>query len=104
MSAPTTAISNQEARQPLFALGRILATPGAMDALSEANHNALDFLRRHVCGDWGDVCAEDAQANQFDLTHGGRLFSVYHTSQDVKLWLITEADRSATTFLLPSEY
>ena len=64
----------------------------------------LDAFWRHESGDWGDVCAEDKEANETALQFGGRLFSVYHNSKGVKFWIITEADRSVTTILLPSEY
>lgn len=89
---------------PRFTLGRIVGTPGAIDALAEAGDDARKFLRRHLRGDWGDVCEEDAQANDWSLANGERLFSAYHTSAGVKLWVITERDRSYTTLLLPSEY
>lgn len=79
-----------------FQLGQLFSTPGALEA--------LEFLRRHARGDWGDCCKQDWQSNDDALLHGGRLFSVYHTRERVKIWLITEADRSISTFLLPSEY
>lgn len=85
-----------------FDLGRLLSTPGALEALDPTEMQ--EFLRRHVTGDWGDCCPLDRNANDDALEHGGRLFSVYHTAKGEKIWLITEADRSATTFLLPSEY
>ena len=62
------------------------------------------FLDRHARGDWGEVDVEDQQANQDALLHGERLLSAYRTSAGVRLWVITEADRSATTILLPEEY
>lgn len=84
-----------------FPFGRLLITPGALDALStEAVNKALS---RHALGDWGDLCAEDIRANERALEVGSRLFSAYHDG-DTKFWIITEADRSATTVLLPSEY
>lgn len=87
-----------------FALGQIVATPGALDALSQAGQTPLEFLRRHITGDWGEVCAEDAAENELSLREGFRLLSAYRTSKGVKFWLITESDRSVTTLLLPSEY
>ena len=66
--------------------------------------NANAFLDRHARGDWGEVDAEDKQANQDALVHGERLLSAYRTSLDVRIWVITEADRSVTTILLPEEY
>jgi hypothetical protein len=89
---------------PLFCLGPVFGTPGAVEAMAAAGDDAKTFLRRHSWGDWGDVCAEDSAANERALDEGTRIFSVYHTSADVKLWVITEADRSSTTILLPSEY
>lgn len=87
-----------------FSLGRVLATPGALDALATAGvmHTALIF--RHVTGDWGDLGEEDKQANEKALRDGSRIFSRYSLLTGVRIWLITEADRSATTILLPSEY
>ena len=85
-----------------FQPGRIVATPGAL-ALEEQGVNLLAYLKRHLNGDWGDLCEDDRAENEFSLKHGFRLLSAYITSHG-KLWLITEADRSVTTFLLPSEY
>jgi hypothetical protein len=87
-----------------FTLGRTLITPGARDAILDAGQLPGDFLERHVTGDWGDLCEEDKQENEFSLENGFRILSAYHTREGVKVWVITEADRSATTILLPSEY
>jgi hypothetical protein len=87
-----------------FSLGRIVATPAALEALQRAGQNPLDFLARHVSADWGEVCEEDRRENEFALQHGFRLLSVYTTQAGDKLWVISEADRSATTLLLPQEY
>lgn len=89
---------------PRFSLGRLVATPGALEALEEAGQNPTEFLGRHVKGDWGECDAEDRQANDDALVHRTRLFSVYRTRKDVKIWVITEADRSSTCILLPDEY
>ena len=88
---------------PLFTLGRILATPAAREALGELNYSSLDLLRRHMSGDWAEMDAEDQQANQDAVAHGDRVFSAF-TIQGIKFWVITEADRSVTTILLPAEY
>jgi len=85
-----------------FQAGHIVATPGAL-ALAEAGLNLLALLQRHLSGDWGDLCEEDKAENEFSLQNGYRLLSAYDTPFG-KLWIITEADRSATTFLLPEEY
>ena len=89
---------------PRFPLGRVVATPGALRALEEANQNAFEFLERHQAGDWGELCDEDKRENEFSVRNGFRILSAYRTRHDVKLWVITEADRSATTLLLPHEY
>ena len=90
--------------EPKFPLGKLVATPGAIQAMTEAKQSPLEFLARHVTGDWGDVSEEDKAANDADVEAGGRLLSAYRLTTRVKLWLITEADRSATTILLPEEY
>ena len=89
---------------PRFALGQLAATPGALEALEKAGQSPAEFLSRHVNGDWGDVCAEDKQLNDQALVDDSRLLSAYHTTAGVKLWVITENDRSVTTLLLPEEY
>ena len=88
----------------LFPLGRTLATPGALEALEAAGQQPIEFLRRHAAGDWGDLQEEDKQENEFSVGCELRIISAYHTAKGEKLWVITEADRSATTILLPSEY
>lgn len=92
------------AGSPLFPLGQVLVTPGALEMLETHQLTALPFVLRHVSGDWGDICAEDRQSNADALQHGYRLMSVYAITQTDKLWIITEADRSRTTLLLPEEY
>ena len=84
--------------------GRILTTPGARDAFAENNQNPLTFLSRHCAGDWGDLSLEDKKLNDRALMDGSRLLSAYHLNDGTKIYIITEADRSATTFLLPEEY
>jgi hypothetical protein len=92
-----------------FHPGQLLATPGALRAIEESGQAPWDFLRRHLRGDWGEVCAEDRRLNDQALKDGGRVLSAYRTLRGVKLWVITEgADdegrRAATTLLLPQEY
>lgn len=89
---------------PRFPLGRVLSTPGALLAVERAGDALPTLLRRHQCGDWGEICEEDAEMNEDALRHGGRLFSVYYLRSSAKLWIITEANRASTTALLPSEY
>jgi hypothetical protein len=86
----------------LFPLGQTVATPGAIEALLRTKTLPTHLLARHQTGDWGDVDAEDKAANDLDLIHGGQLLSAYRLEDSTKVWVITEADRSATTFLLPS--
>ena len=87
-----------------FDLGQIVATPGAIEALKDAEQTPAEFLARHVAGDWGTVDAEDKRLNDEAIEIGSRILSAYVTKADVKLWIITEADRSSTCILLPSEY
>jgi hypothetical protein len=87
----------------MFRLGQVVATPGALDALDVAGVSPLALLARHQAGDWGDVPREDAAENELSLVHGFRIVSSYPVGAD-RVWIITEADRSATTLLLPSEY
>ena len=93
-----------DSRAPLFNPGRIVATPGAMDALNDSPMQAAMLLDRHMRGDWGDICEEDSRANMDALRYGNRLVSVYATQSGARLWIITESDRSTTTLLLPDEY
>jgi hypothetical protein len=88
----------------LFPLGQIVATPGALAALERAKQPPICFLARHAIGDWGELEPTDIAENQYSLIHGFRLLSSYLTNAGEKLWIITEADRSATTLLLPEEY
>jgi hypothetical protein len=90
--------------RPKFRLGQLVATPGALRALKDAGQEPLEFIQRHVSGDWGEVPEEDKQENDFSVTHGFRILSAYRTAKGVKIWILTEADRSATTLLLPDEY
>ena len=84
-----------------FALGRLVATPGAL-ALGV---DLLPYLRRHARGDWGDLCADDRAANEAAVRAGDlRILSAYQVRDGVRLWILTEADRSVTTFLTPDEY
>jgi hypothetical protein len=89
---------------PLFPAGQIVATPGALTLLEQANQSPLEFLSRHLRGDWGDLCQDDKTENELSLKHGFRLLSSYQVTDTERLWIITEADRSVTTLLLPAEY
>ena len=85
-------------------LGQIVATRGALAAFEESGEQPGKFLRRHACGDWGDLSEEDRKENEFSLVNGFRLLSSYTLSSGTRIWVITEADRSSTTLLLPEEY
>ena len=87
-----------------FPLGQVVATPGALSALEKAEQHPAEFLDRHVNGDWGEVPEADKQENERSVEQGFRILSAYTTSAGDKLWILTEADRSATTILLPEEY
>jgi len=90
---------------PLFPAGEIVATPGALALLEQANKTPLEFLSRHLRGDWGDdLCQDDKTENELSLKNGFRLLSSYNVTDAEKHWIITEADRSVTTLLLPAEY
>ena len=88
--------------QSLFPVGQTVITPAAQEALSDLDVRVA--LKRHQRGDWGDCNPEDTAENELALEQGLRLFSVYHTEQRVKFWVITEADRSSTCILLPEDY
>ena len=95
--------------KPLFSLGQIVATPGALEALEKAEQAPSDFLNRHVTGDFGNLVPEDAEANLESLKDGSRLLSSYLLRTGMKIWILTEAaddhgQRAATTILLPEEY
>ena len=91
-------------KHSLFSLGQVVATPGALTALQKAGQQPQEFLARHLQGDWGDLCEEDRQENALSLDRDFRLLSRYNTSAGEALYVITEADRSVTTILLPKEY
>ena len=91
--------------KPLFTLCRVVATPGALAAIGVSGDDLSTYLARHQSGDWGDIDAHDRRENQLSLEQGFRLMSVYKLSiTGVKIWVITEADRSSTCILLPEEY
>ena len=89
---------------PRFRLGQIVATAGALRLLDKHQSTPSEYLLRHVSGDWGSVPPEDAMANEEALKGGLRVLSSYSIGEADKLWIITEADRSVTTLLLPADY
>ena len=89
----------------LFTLGRVVATPGALTVLEETGADYLALLLRHARGDWGEVPPEDARENERSVREGFRVLSSYPVGEErERVWIITEADRSSTCLLLPSEY
>ena len=92
--------SNQHAKVH-FSLGQIVATANAANRITLSEME--EALRRHAAGDWGDLDPQDVQVNEWALKHGSRIFSAYGSGQQ-RFWIITEADRSATTVLLPLDY
>ena len=93
-----------DVKKPLFRLGQVVATPGALTEFEKAGQSPWEFLSRHVLGDWGDVGDEDKEANDRSVEEGSRILSAYLLKTDTKIWIITEADRSSTCLLLPDEY
>lgn len=85
-----------------FPLGQTVITPNALDRLHPEDVYAA--IHRHARGDWGDLCAEDRAENELSLQEGFRLLSAYQDRHGTKFWIITEADRSVTTVLLPEDY
>ena len=85
-----------------FQLGRLQSSSNAQLHLTQ--EDLFTAFQRHQAGDWGDVCEEDRQSNELALIEGTRLWSVYHNPKGTKFWVITEADRSRTTVLLPEDY
>ncbi len=86
--------------QPRFPLGKTVATPGAL----ALGIDLTPYMRRHHCGDWGDLCDEDKQANEDALIHGDRILSCYKLAGGKRIYIITEAGRHSTCVLLPEEY
>lgn len=97
----------QRQQRPRFPLGQVVATPGALRRIGKYGVNALDFISRHIRGDWGSVSPDDAYANECALNQGARIISCYLLKpgdRDSRIWIITEADRSSTCILTPEEY
>ena len=97
--------SQAHPRPPIqLRLGQLVATPAALKAMTRAGTDPSLLLQRHRTGDWGDLDAEDRSANDRAVVAGGRILSAYQLNDDLKIWIITEADRSSTCILLPEEY
>lgn len=89
---------------PRFKLGRILATPGALEVIADARISIVDLLIKHLRGDFGEIAESDRAENELAIATGKRILSSYVLVNRQTIWLVTEADRSATTFLLPGDY
>ncbi len=89
---------------PLFPIGQLVATPGALAALEASGDDPLAFLIKHVCLDPGDLSPADIAENLLSVAKGFRILSAYRLSDGTRIWIITEADRSSTCILLPEEY
>jgi hypothetical protein len=87
-----------------FELGAVVATPGALEVLGNLEVSPTELLERHASGDWGEIPSEDARENEYSLERGFRVLSSYPLPSGERIWIITEADRSSTCILLPSEY
>jgi hypothetical protein len=96
--------SPPEETRPKFPLGRLVAIPGALELIQGEGREPMEFVERHVRGDFGDLSEHDRLANEQALLHGGRILSSYKVVGEERVWCLTEADRSATTILLPSDY
>ena len=99
-SNPITALLTK----PLFPLGQVISTPAALKTMRATNVEPLSLLCRHIAGDWGNLDQHDKQLNDLAVKDGSRIFSAYHIGPKLRIWLITEADRSSTTVLLPDDY
>lgn len=100
---------NEQNIRPLFPLGRVVMTANLQAKLQKANPERweaelIGLISRHVAGDWGDLDEEDKRQNDLALGRGFRIISAYETGSRIKIWIITEADRSVTTVLLPEDY
>jgi hypothetical protein len=99
-----TMLHNANTPSTPLRLGQLVATPGALAAMVAAGQDPAELLARHRNGDWGEVPQEDWQANNDALVAGNRILSAYRLKDQTKIWVITEADRTSTTILLPDEY
>lgn len=100
----TTSNTTNSTTAARFTLGHLFITPGAIEALEEAGQPAREFIERHARLEQGELCDDDHKENHFSVNKSLRIFSAFKTANGVKIWVVTESDRSATTLLLPSEY
>jgi hypothetical protein len=97
-------MESPEATRPKFRLGRIVATPGALELIQGEGREPMEFVERHVHGDFGELDEHDKLVNEQSLLHGGRILSSYRVVGEERVWIITEASREVTTLLRPEEY
>jgi hypothetical protein len=102
-STIASALSSKPRNIPLFSLGQIVATPAVVAHFNTNRVSIQTYLSRHVCGDGGEICADDKAENELSIKQGFRILSAYIIAGE-SVWIITEADRSVTTLLFPSEY
>ena len=88
----------------LLKLGKTVITPGALAEITKAEQTPFEFLELHIHGNWGELSQHDKKVNELALENGERVLSAYRTKKNVRIWVITEADRSSTCILLPEEY
>jgi len=92
-----------------FKCGQVVATPAALAALERNGQSGSEFLNRHIVGDYGEICKEDAEQNDSNFENGkdlkkDRIHSAYSLKDGAKIWIITEWTREVTTVLLPDDY
>src|SRR3954464_6644042 len=96
--------SKPDETRPKFRLGRLVATPGALELIQGEGREPMEFVERHVRGDWGQLSEHDRLANEAALVNGSRILSSYIVVGNERVWCLTEADRSVTTLLRPEDY
>ena len=102
---PSTPLPATKSTRPhLLKLGQIAITPGALAEITDAGQTPFEFLIPHMHGNWGELSNDDKELNDLAVHQGDRILSAYKTGKNVKIWIITEWDRSVTTILLPEEY
>ena len=89
---------------PLFSLGTVVTTPGAVAAMTRAGQDPGELIRRHAKGDWGDICAEDKETNEYGVKNQGMIMSVYKLGTGEVVWIITAPGHGVSTLLTPAEY
>ena len=97
-------IEQKTSKPYLLPLGQTVITPGALNEITKAGQTPFEFLIPHMHGNWGEVCKEDKELNDWAVENSERILSAYRTKTDVRIWVITEWDRSVTTILLPEDY